>query len=155
MRLSADTGAQLAVLDELVQDRVAAEPVGRHAERLLRYLRRLACPQFLDDSVVGRLLVWWDSASGQPQFGDLGAPRRLGRVEGSGALRPVVVKRDGEVPPLQCLLASGVVGDDVVGQVLEIPVMRLLAQHLPGIAWPNSAAQAGAVRPAASARVLA
>src|SRR5437868_13999493 len=57
---------RLAVLDELVQDRVAAQPVGRHAERLLGHLRRLTCPQFLGDSLVGRPLVWWDSASGQP-----------------------------------------------------------------------------------------
>ena len=71
----------LAVLDELVQDRVAAQPVGRHAERLLSHLRRLACPQSIDDSLVGRPLVSWDSASGQPQFGDLGAP------DGSAASR--------------------------------------------------------------------
>src|SRR6516162_5250087 len=66
---------RLVVLDELVQDRVPAQPVGRHAERLLSHLRRLACPQFLDDSVVRCPVVWWDSASGQPQFGDLGALR--------------------------------------------------------------------------------
>ena len=79
-------------------------------------------------SSLGRPAVSRDSASGQPESGDLGAPGRLGRVEGLGTLRPVVVDRDGELPPLQCLLASGVVGDDVVGQVLGVPVMRLPAR---------------------------